>query len=68
MIKNILILKWGWIKNNFETTFTNCGSKEKCKTTVIDFFYTFKTIVTNGGFLHLKKNLCGYLYGYKRLL
>ena len=34
MIKNILPLKWGWIKNNFEIIFTNCDSKKNCKTTI----------------------------------
>ena len=52
--KNILPLKWRWIKNNFETTDSNYGSKENCKTTVCDcdfkdIFETFKTTVTNYG-------------------
>ena len=84
--KNILSLKWRWIKNNFETTVTNCGFKENCKTIICncgfkdisfkttvskcgskrnckttvcncgfkDIFVSFKTTITNGGFLHLK--------------
>ena len=61
MIKNILPLKWRWIKNNFETTVTNCGFKENCKTTIANcgfkyIFETFKIIVIKSGFLHLKKN------------
>ena len=43
-IKIIIALKRRWIKNNFETTITNCGFK--------DISETFKTIVTKGGFLH----------------
>ena len=45
-IKITILLKWVWIKNNFEITVTNCGFK--------DIFKTFKTIVTNGDFLYLK--------------
>ena len=56
-IKIIIALKRRWIKNNFETTITNCGFKKNCKTTVAncgfkDIFETFKTTVTNDGFLH----------------
>ena len=43
-IKITILLKRVWIKNNFETTITNCGFK--------DISETFKTIVTNGGFLY----------------
>ena len=56
-IKIIILLKRVWIKNNFETTVTNCGFKENSKATVCDCGFndiseTFKTIVTNGGFLY----------------
>ena len=74
MIKNILPLKWRWIKNNFETTVTNCGFKENCKTTILNcgfkyIFETFKIIVINSGFLRLKKKKsCGCSRAYKRLL
>ena len=73
MIKNILPLKWRWIKNNFETIVSNCDFKENCKIIVCDcgfkhIFEIFKTTVTNGGFLHLKKNPYGCLCEYKRLL
>ena len=58
--KNILSLKWRWIKNNFETTVNNYGFKENCKTIVTNYgfkhiFETFKITVTNDSFLHLKK-------------
>ena len=58
-IKIIIPLKHGWTKNNFKTTVTNYDSKENCKTTVIncgfkDIYETFKTTVTNDGFIHLK--------------
>ena len=50
-------LKRGWIKNNFETTVTNCGSNENNKTIVTDCGFKdiskiFKTTLNNGGFLH----------------
>ena len=47
MIKNNLPLKQRWIKNNFETTFTNFK----------DIFKTFKIIITNDFFLYLKKKI-----------
>ena len=55
-----------WIKNNRKTTVNNYDFKGNCKTTVCncgfkDIFVSFKITVTNGSFLHLKKNLCGYL-------
>ena len=59
-IKITILLKRTWIKNNFEITITNCGFK--------DVFKNFKTTVTNGDFLHLKKKLYGYLPEYKRLV
>ena len=70
--KIIILLKYEWIKNNFETTVTNCGYKENCKTTVTDcgfkdIYETFKTTVTNGSFTHLKKNSYKYLRGYKKI-
>ena len=50
-------LKWTQIKNNFETTVSNCGFKEIYKTTVCDYgfkniFVTFKITVVNSDFLH----------------
>ena len=66
-IKITTPLKQTWIKNNYKTTVTNYGFKGNCKTTVCncgfkDIFVTFKTTVTNGGFLHLKnKNQYGCL-------
>ena len=48
-IKIIILLKWVWIKNNFETTVTNCGFK--------DISETLKITVTDNGFLHLKREI-----------
>ena len=61
-IKITILLKRAQIKNNFETTITNCNFKKNCKTTITncdfkDIFKTFKTTITNGGFLHLKKKI-----------
>ena len=58
-IKIITPLKWGRIKNNCKTTVSNCGSDRNYKTTVCncgfkDISVSFKTIVTNSSFLHLK--------------
>ena len=46
-IKITILLKRGCIKNNFETTVTNCDFKENCKITVTcydfkDIYETFK--------------------------
>ena len=49
ILKSQILLKWTWIKNNFEITITNCGFK--------DIFKTFKTTVTNGDFLYFKKKI-----------
>ena len=35
-IKITILLKWAWIKNNFETAITNFGFNENNKTTVYD--------------------------------
>ena len=62
MIKNILPLKWRWIKNNFKTTVTNCGFKENCKIIICNcifknIFENFKIIVNKRWFFTLKKKI-----------
>ena len=44
---------------SFKTTVSNCGSKRNCKITVCNYGFkeisiSFKTTVTNDGFLYLK--------------
>ena len=53
------VCNYGFKDTSFKTTISNYGSKRNCKTTVCncgfkDISVSFKTIVTNGGFLHLK--------------
>ena len=49
----------GFKETSFKTAVSNCGSKRNCKTIVCNCGFkeisvSFKTTVTNGGFLHLK--------------
>ena len=72
-IKIIILLKYGWTKNNFEITITNHGSKENCKIIITycdfkDIYETFKIIIITGGFIYFKKkNSYRCLYGCKKI-
>ena len=63
-IKIITPLKWGWIKNNYKITVTNCGFKGNCKTTVCNCGFketSFKTAVSNcGSNRNYKTTVCNY--------
>ena len=59
-IKIIILLKYGWTKNNFETIVINCGFKKNCKITVTNcgfknIYETFKITVIIYSFTYLKK-------------